>query len=208
MSPTKHKLSRGFTLIEMMVTITISAILLTVVAPNMRNFIVSNRLTSNANEIIGALGLARSEAVRRNQRVVFCAVAATNGVPDTSGCVNPGTASWAGWMIFEDTQPANGARDAGEEVIRAGVFPGGTTQVLASSNLRDASKGNALIDFRPDGIAKPHGSSTTIQQLALGLCDVSSSLAENARTINLVFGSRVSVARSKVTSCAAPADPS
>lgn len=208
MSTRTNRQSQGFTLLEMMITISIGAILLAIAAPNMRSFIVSNRLTSSANEIMGALGLARSEAVRRNQRVVFCPVTVSDGVPNTANCVNPGTATWQAWMIFEDTQPANGTLDAGEEVIRAGVFPAGAAQVLASASLRDASKGNALISFRPDGIAKPHGSATEIQQVALRLCDTSTSLGENARTIDLVFGSRLSVARSKETSCAPPADPS
>ena len=196
---------QGFTLIELMVTLAIATILMMIAAPDMRGFIVSNRLSSNSNEILGALGLARTEAVRRNQRVIFCHVAATNGTPDITACTDPGTASWQGWMIFVDIQPADGARAVAEEVIRAGAFPGGSTQVLASAGLQGAG---GRIVFRPDGLAKAHGAANVMQQVALGMCDESSSLKQNTRVISLAFGSRLSVDRAESSSCHAPADPS
>ena len=63
--------SKGFTLIELMVTIAVMVILVTIGVPSMTNWIDSNRTTATANNIVGGLQYARSEAVRLNQTVDF-----------------------------------------------------------------------------------------------------------------------------------------
>ncbi|MEB1220701.1 Tfp pilus assembly protein FimT/FimU [Xanthomonas campestris pv. campestris] len=62
----------GFTLIELMVTVAVLAIVLAVAVPAFGTLIRSSRLTSNANEVVAALQLARSEAVRQNSLVAVC----------------------------------------------------------------------------------------------------------------------------------------
>jgi type IV fimbrial biogenesis protein FimT len=62
----------GFTLIELMVTVSILGVLLAIAAPNLRDFVVSNRLSTNVNALIGALSYARSEAIVRNKQVIVC----------------------------------------------------------------------------------------------------------------------------------------
>ncbi|PHS19161.1 MAG: hypothetical protein COA86_05720 [Kangiella sp.] len=70
---TKSQLSRlklnGFTLLEMIITMTIAFILATMAVPAFNSFVESSRLTSNTNLVIGALNLARSEAVRLGESV-------------------------------------------------------------------------------------------------------------------------------------------
>jgi type IV fimbrial biogenesis protein FimT len=61
--------SRGFTLVELLVTITVLAILATVAAPNLRELLKTNRVTAQNNEIVGLLNLAKSEAIRRSAPV-------------------------------------------------------------------------------------------------------------------------------------------
>jgi len=66
------KKSRGLTIIELMVTVTVLAILLAIGLPEMRSFIVSNRLSSDVKGFVGLVNYARSEAITRNQSVVIC----------------------------------------------------------------------------------------------------------------------------------------
>lgn len=60
---------QGFTLIELMITISIAAILLAVGVPSMRDMIQQNRLTGNVNEFVAANMLARSEAIKRRSQI-------------------------------------------------------------------------------------------------------------------------------------------
>jgi len=55
----------GFTLIELMITLVVLAILLAVGVPSFNNLIENNRVTAQANSLLGAVNLARSEAVKR-----------------------------------------------------------------------------------------------------------------------------------------------
>jgi len=62
----------GFTLIELMVVISILAILLGIGVPSFRATIEGNRITTVANDLVGALQFARSEAVKRGTNVTLC----------------------------------------------------------------------------------------------------------------------------------------
>lgn len=86
--------SRGFTLIELLVVVAIAGILLGIGVPNLRSFIVSNRLTTTANDFQAALNFARSEALRRGANVTV----RTLGVPG-SGDFS------AGWQIITAAVP-------------------------------------------------------------------------------------------------------
>ncbi|MCB1958721.1 MAG: GspH/FimT family pseudopilin, partial [Rhodocyclaceae bacterium] len=83
----RHPSSRqlGVTLPELLITMTVLAIIVVVAIPGLNGFIVSSRLTGQSNEVLAGLNLARAEAIRRNQRVIFCPVAVANGVPTVTG---------------------------------------------------------------------------------------------------------------------------
>jgi len=101
--------TRGFTLVELMVTIAIVAILAAIAFPNFEASIRSNRIATSTNELIGALTLARSEAMRSPGGAVVCASS------DGANC----TGSWnQGWIVWMDL---NGNRnlDGNDRVIRA-----------------------------------------------------------------------------------------
>ena len=85
---------RGFTLIELMFTIVVMAVLLSIGVPSFRDFIRSSRMAEGTNALVGDLNFARSEAIKRNQNTT----------------VVPLGGSWAnGWEV----------RDAGGQALRA-----------------------------------------------------------------------------------------
>ncbi|MGD8940277.1 MAG: GspH/FimT family pseudopilin [Gammaproteobacteria bacterium] len=84
----------GFTLIELMVTIALAAIILTQAVPSFNALVQNNRLISQKNEFISTLNLARSEALKRGTRVTVCAST------DQATC---DTTDWEqGWIVFSD----------------------------------------------------------------------------------------------------------
>lgn len=64
--------SAGFTVVELMITLAVAAILITVAVPAFHQFMHNNRMTTQANELVSAITVARSEAIQRRQEVAVC----------------------------------------------------------------------------------------------------------------------------------------
>lgn len=89
----------GITLVEMMITLTVAIILLAVAIPSYDSISANNRAVSSANRFIGAIKLARSEAINRGVSVSLCGRSAAGSL--TCG----GTGSWGnGWLLFTDSE--------------------------------------------------------------------------------------------------------
>ena len=101
----------GFTIIELMITLALVAVILTVGVPAFKGLMERNRLTANINSFVSSLALARSEAVKRKQRVVVCA---SN---DGSTCKTDNSGYETGWIVYVESISENGARDNGEELL-------------------------------------------------------------------------------------------
>lgn len=186
--------SRGFTLLELMVTVSLVAILLMVAAPGFESALNGSRLSSSANTVTAALQLARGEAVRRNARVVVCSTT------DMTSCTGA-AGDWSAWLVFVDAN-ASGARDAAEEIVQTGTID--APLVLKPSAALAAL--NNQITFRPDGLAR---ASNNISLLAgtLAVCVQTTQPAENVRDVSLAFGGRTAVRkRNGAGACATPAD--
>lgn len=118
----------GFTLIELMVTIAVLGILLSIAIPSFQNMVLNSRITAQANQAITALNYARSEAVKRAAPVTVCS---TNG-----GAACAGSTNWStGWMVFADAD-GDGTVDAGEAVLRVWPALGGGNTLNAGAHLR------------------------------------------------------------------------
>jgi len=92
--------NKGFTLIELMITLAIAAILLTTAVPGFEALIANNRLSTQANAFIGALQLARSEAIKRNLNVTVC----KSGVNQNWQNCSNNSGFEQGWIVFVDPQ--------------------------------------------------------------------------------------------------------
>ncbi len=66
------RFTKGFTLIELMVTIAVAAILATIAFPSFTTTIRNNRVATANNEVLAMVNLARSEAIRSGQGGVVC----------------------------------------------------------------------------------------------------------------------------------------
>jgi len=88
--------ARGFTLIELMVTITILAILLGWAVPSFNNAALSSKLTGFANDLVASTQIARSEAIKRNAPITLCR--------STNGATCAGSGGWeVGWIMLSGT---------------------------------------------------------------------------------------------------------
>lgn len=181
--------AEGFTLVELMVTVALLAILAALAVPSFTNLINSNRLAGAANDIVAALQVARMEAIRRGQSVAIC--------PSVDGAACGG-ADWSRMIVFSDRN-GNEAVDAAQDVVIRDVsLAAGGMQVVPSRNV----SGSGWIRFSPDGLAWVGAN----RRGAIGVCSTRLPDASNTRDVQIAI-SRVSVTTRNATSaCTAPSD--
>ena len=103
------KRNTGFTLLELMITLTILSLVMVIGVPSMRDLVKNDRMVTQINTLVGHLAYARSEAALRHQSVVICA----SGTQTSCSTTN-----WAsGWIIFVDADN-NADFSAGEDMLR------------------------------------------------------------------------------------------
>lgn len=210
------KLTKGFTMIELVVTMAIFAILVALAVPSFESVFNSNRLSGAANEILAGMQSARMEAVRRNARAGFCltddpdaaAPACTNNqgawrgyivFADDGGCIQQTTADGVGGCVLADRN--NGVLDASETAIRSGTFPE-RVEIFVSNNIDVATP---AVIFRGDGFAKL-GADSSLLNGTIRACITTTQPPNNRRDVVIANGSqtRVLPASSGAGACNAP----
>lgn len=97
--------ARGFTLIELVVTVAISAVLLAVAAPALVQYTANGRLSAHADAFSASARLARGEAIKRNASVTMCV--SSNGASCEAGAWHSGWIVMAGATVLHKEGPAS-----------------------------------------------------------------------------------------------------
>ena len=130
------KRERGFTLLELMITLAIGGILLSMAVPALQSFTNNAKRSSAVNDFVSSMHLARNTAITTNARVTICA---------SSDATNCGGVTWdKGWIVFNDFN-SNQSVDVGETIV-------GTSNGLDKVTLTSGQYGNFIM-FRPNGRA-------------------------------------------------------
>lgn len=139
MSPARRlKLLAGFTLVELLISITIVATMLAWVAPAFKDSMMNHRILSQTNAFLGGLNYARTTALHQNINVRVCPVGSIN----STTCGN----SWAtGWMIV--TAPATGT------AVILQAYRTAPNDPIVSSISVDGVPASTLVTFDSRGLA-------------------------------------------------------
>ena len=193
--------SRGFSMLELMITIALVGILVALAVPSFELISNINKLSGTSNELLTSLQIARTEAIRRGVHVVVCKSAnADSGVAATCSTT---AGNWDGWIAFVDDgggTPANarnGARNANETVLRVGRNV--PSVLMVPSAAISGSTPAQVVSFRPDGLARTSSNALLTGQIRV--CIITSAPLQNTRAVALASGSRTSITKVTDANC-------
>ena len=149
---------RGFTLVEMLVVLAISAILIAAAVPSFQSLIASTRASSASGTLLSNLEYARSEAIRRNQNVTVCRTTDANAPEAALACSDVAALGFdgndwgSGWIVFAKagTGVNFSAFEFGEDflLMRQPAANPGTTRAAVWSTMAGAQR----VAYRGDGM--------------------------------------------------------
>ncbi len=133
--------ARGFSLVELMITVAIAAILLALAFPSFTNLIRSNRVTSATNELVATIMLARTEAIRSPGGAAVCTSS------DGASCDAAG--NWnTGWIVFRDRNSDGVPTGVNDTVLK---FVQGPDAVDITAQSAGGGVDNRLVRFDQRG---------------------------------------------------------
>ena len=104
--------AKGLTLVELLITVTVFIVMITIAVPSMSSFMRDARTASQLRTLVDAIAYARSESVTRNMPVSLCST--DNG----STCKVQNNLLWeSGWIAFTD-ENQSGTLNTGETLLR------------------------------------------------------------------------------------------
>jgi len=157
----KKRTQSGFTLYELLVTMLIVGVVMTLGIPNLTQFTQNSRMTSTANDLHASFQLARSEAARSKTNITICA--SSNSMDADAACGG----TWEqGFIVFVDANdPGSVTRDddPSEPIIRA-------HPAVDSSVTVNVANAATFFSFAPTGLGRGNiGANTALSQVVI--CD-------------------------------------
>jgi len=132
----------GFTIYELLITMLVVGVVLTIGIPNFSAFTKNSRMSATANDLHSSFQLARSEAARSKSNITICA--SNNPMADDAAC---GGTFGNGWIVFVDLNGDLIRAGAGENLLRAyAAIP----QTLDVTTNNDAG----YFAFAPSGLGR------------------------------------------------------
>lgn len=147
--------ARGYSLVELLVVLAICGILLSVALPSFASFARDARLSSAANDLLSAVALARSEAIKRGARVTLC-------TSSSGTACEPGVGWHSGWVLFVDTNE-DGALASTESVLYQAGPMASPLVVVGNAPVRN------YVSYIPVGTTRLTGGG--LQMGTISLCD-------------------------------------
>ncbi len=149
------KRQRGFSLIELVMALSIGSILISVAIPNLKVVVQNNRIQSQIGDFMSDLNLARSEAIKQGRRVTICKSANGSSCTTSNG--------WdQGWIVFVENN-GNGLLDDGEIVLRVHSSLSGGNTMSSIGNIDN------YISYVANGFSRTNNN--VIQTGSIALCD-------------------------------------
>ena len=145
----RPRFGSGISVVELVISLAVVAILATTGIPAFSSFIQTNRVSESAFDVLGTINLARTEAVKRRTRVVLCRSAdPTVGVPSCGGSANVWT---TGWLVFASGDSNNTYEVGTDTLLGIGLVHSSNITVVTNAT------SNNNLEYNADGTTNESG---------------------------------------------------
>lgn len=168
--------NKAFTLVELLVTISVAGILIAIAVPSFSNIIIDYRLNTISSELADVISFSRSESIKRNRTITFCRADAEKSTQCSST-----NKPWIYWIVKQNTSSI-----VEDDVIKRGSINSHNSSIQVTTKNITSNK----ISVSTDGLAR--SGSTLLKDAQIIVC-ATSGPAESIRVIKLGAASQVAI---------------